>query len=222
MKSLMYLAAAAWLASAAPPAPKASPAAASPVGPEAVWSPPAEFRGTFDASCAGAGRDMSACFRRAIKKAGASPAAVAFARRLGGQGYLIQFREAGVVDVAYAEYPFRANENRVILLVNGEPPTIDVDDPSRISAKTFAGNAAYAALLRSAPELAIFPGDRSSPRFPRVRTRADGGRSYVVPYALKDGCHACRTLGEAQVGFEFDARGRFESVAIMRVQARSR
>jgi len=220
MKHLTYLAAAAWLASAAPPAPKVSPAAVPPVGPDAVWTPPADFRAALHAACDAAGRDMSACFLRAMKTAGASPAAVAFARRVGGQGYLTRFRESGVVDVAYAEYPFRANENRVVLLVNGEPPTIDVDDASRISTKAFAGDAAFAALLRTAPKLAIFPGDRSSPRFPRVRAEAGSGRSYVLPYSLKDGCHACRTLGEAQIGFDFDARGRLVSVAIVRVQSR--
>ena len=48
---------------------------------------------------------MSACFLRAMKKAGAPAAAVDFAKRTGGQGYLTQFRKAGIVDVAYASLP---------------------------------------------------------------------------------------------------------------------
>ena len=63
-----------------------------------------------------------------MKKAGASPAALAFTRRTGSQAYLRALREAGNVDVALAIYPFRANENEVWLLVNGDPPLIDVDD----------------------------------------------------------------------------------------------
>ena len=222
MKNLTYLAAAAWLVSAAPPAPKVSPAAVAPVGPEAVWTPPAEFRDAFHAACDGAGKDMSACFLRAMKKAGAPAAAVDFAKRTGGQGYLTQFRKAGIVDVAYAVYPFRANENRLVFLVNGEPPTIDVDDPSLISSRVFERNSVYAALLRTHPNVQIFPGDRGSPRFPRVARRADGGIGYVMTYDLKDGCHACKVLGNAYLGFEFDGRGRFEGVSIVRVQSRAR
>ncbi len=221
MKNLIPFAVAASLGCAAAPAPKTAPAAVPQVLAGAVWTPPADFRDAFHAACdGGEGQDIGACFLRAMEKAGAPAAAVDFARRTGDQGYLTQLRESGVVDVAYAEYPFRANENRVVLLVNGEPAAIDVDDPSLISTKIFQGNSVYAALSRSTSNIAVFPGDRSSLRFPRVLARAGGGQSYVVPYELTDGCHACKVLGDAYVGFDFDARGRFERLSILRVQAR--
>lgn len=222
MKNLTYLAAAVWLASAVPPAPKATPAAPPPVGPGAVWTPPPDFRDAFHAACDGAAPDMGACFVRTMEKAGAPAAALDFARRTGGQGYLLRFREAGPVGVAYAEYPFRANENRVVFLVNGQPPLIDVDDPALIKPGIFEGNRVYAALGRGTSKLTIFPGDRSSDQFPRILPRQGGGQSFVVPYELTDGCHACKVFGDAYVGFDFDARGKLETLTIVRVQPRYR
>jgi hypothetical protein len=222
MKSLMYFGVAACLACAASPAPKASTAAAAPVGPGAVWTPPADFRAAFHAACDGTDPDMSACFLRQMQAAGASAAALDFSRRTGGQGYLAYFRDAGAVDVAYAEYPFRANANRVVFLVNGEPPMIDVDDPARIDPKALAANSVYAVLRKGVSNLTIFPGDRSEARFPRVLSRQGGGHSYVFPYELTDGCHACTVVGEAYVAFDFDARGRLEGTSIVRVHPRYR
>ena len=79
-----------------------------------------------------------------MEKAGAPPAAVAFARRVDRQGYLVAFRETGRVDVAFAEYPFLANENAVCLLVNGTPPAIDVDDLSGLDRRALAANPGHA------------------------------------------------------------------------------
>ncbi len=64
--------------------------------------------------------------------------------------------------MAFAEYPFRANENAVCLLVNGEPPLLDVDDLARLDRAALAANADYSVLARQYPNLAIFPGRRSA------------------------------------------------------------
>ncbi len=80
-------------------------------------------------------RTFAACFAEQMRVAGASAAALAFLERTGNQGYLTAFVDAGKVDIAYAEYPFRANENAVVFLVNGEPSMLDVDDLSRIDRK---------------------------------------------------------------------------------------
>src|SRR5690242_19652963 len=103
----------------------------APIGPDAVWNPPASFNETFRAACAKLeGATFSDCFVAQMAKAGAPAGAVAFSKRVGGMGFARAFHDEGKVDVVWAEYPYRANENRVCLLVNGDPAIIDVDDLS--------------------------------------------------------------------------------------------
>ncbi len=217
---LRLFAAAAFLAAAALPAQEAASARPpSPVGPDAVWAPPADFRAAFQAACDSAAGDMGACFLGQMEKAGASPAALDFARRTGSQGYLALFRDTGLVDVAYAEYPFRANENQVVFLVNGEPPMLDVDDTSRIGRAGLDANPSYAGLKKAFPKVTLFPGDRSDIRLPRaVRRRHGQGQRFVVVYELRDGCHACANLGYARVGLDFDTGGRFVGTEVEQVR----
>ncbi len=191
------------------------------LGVDAVWSPPEHFLAKFHAACdALGGARFSECFVAQMRKQGAPPAAVAFARRVDGQGYLAAFREIGRVDVAFAEYPFRANENAVCLLVNGRPPVIDVDDLSGLDRQALAANPEYAALARSHPRVTLFPGNRGSARGPAALRLSGGGQRFVVSYSLRDGCHACKIVGEAELRFEFDVEGRFRGVEIQRVRPR--
>ncbi len=224
MKSVLRFAAAAFLAAAVLPAQAGSPdaPASTPIGPEAAWTPPADFRARFHAACDGSGRGMGACFLAEMQKAGASPAALAFARRTGSQGYMTRFRAAGLVDVAYAEYPFRANENQLVFLVNGEPPMVDVDDVSRLRPAGLDANPAYADLRRAFPKVALFPGDRSNVRLPRSPRRgASRGQRFAVVYELRDGCHACAIVGEASIDFVFDSGGRFVGTEVEQVRPRA-
>jgi hypothetical protein len=209
-------------ASAAPQDETATPPAA-PIGPDAVWIPPEGFRAATHEACdkAKAGT-FGACFVSRMEKAGASPAAVAFARRTGDQGVLLEFRDAGVVDVALAEYPFRANENRLCFLVNGDPPMLDVDDISRLDREALAATPAWAALAKTYPNLAIFPGRRFGLTFPASQRLKSGGQRFVVDYSLRDGCHACAIAGTLRLGLEFDVNGKFAGTKIMAVRAMAR
>jgi len=214
---LLFCAAAALRAKAASPAAPGS----APVGPNAVWRPPADFLTAFHRACDELpGTDFGACFVGEMRRTGASEPALAFARLTGDQGYLEAFRDEGVVDVAYAVYPFRANENELVFLVNGEPPLIDVDDLSRLDAKNLAANPVYEELKKTYPNLAFFPGNRGESRQPRAHRLRSGGRRFVVSYELRDACHACRIVGEARIGFDFDARGRFVGTDVVRVRPR--
>jgi hypothetical protein len=197
----------------------ASPAA--PVGPDAVWNPPADFLATFHAACdrhAGAG--FGACFVEQMAKAGASPAALAFAKSIDGQGYLRQFADTGLVDVAVAVLPFRANENSVAYLVNGTPPRIDVDDLPKAVRDAVVGNRGYGALLKSHPNLAIFPGPRADANAIRLSPTPREGQMLVVPYTLRDGCHACKVVADMDLRFLFDVEGRFEKIELQRIHKR--
>ncbi len=162
--------------------------------------------------------DFGECFVERMRAAGAPAAALEFAKRTGNQGYATSFRDTGRVDIVHAEYPFRANENALVFLVNGAPPMIDVDDLSRIDRKNLEANATYRALFDRYPALALFPADRRPGRGPGAGDLRSGGERFVVMYLLKDGCHACETVGDARIGFDFDVEGRFVGTDVVRVR----
>jgi hypothetical protein len=189
------------------------------IGPDAVWKPPEDFRARVDKKC-GKAADFRTCFVSQMRAAGADEAALAFAKRTDNQGYATSFRDTGIVDIATAEYPYRANENLLVFLVNGEPPMIDVDDLSRLEQKTLDANAAYASLRAKYPAITPFPSDRRPGLVGSTKLRS-GGQRFVVVYLLKDGCHACAVVGDAYVAFEFDVEGKFVGTDVVRVRPRS-
>ncbi len=190
---------------------------------DAVWSPPADFAGAMHRACDGRSGDFGACFVGEMEKAGPPAAALAFARRTGDQGYLEEFRATGGrVDVAVAQYPFRANENAVCFLVNGAPPLIDVDDPRYLDRDALRRDPVYAGILRARPDAAVFPGPRSKADAVVDARLPDGGQTFRVPYALTDGCHACARIGALTLEFDFDASGRFAGTRVASVRADGR
>jgi hypothetical protein len=155
------------------------------------------------------GPQFGACFVQQMQAAGASPEAVAFMRAVDNDGFMRDFRKTGRVDIAFAFYPFAANENQHCLLVNGTPNLIDVDDYKLLPKDALARNPAYSALRRKFPNLAVFPGDRSGTKFVTAENLPDGGQRFVVPYTLVDGCHACARTGALRLAFNFDRSGKF-------------
>lgn len=189
-----------------------------PVSAAAVWHPPDGFMRQFHARCDGrSGKAFTDCFVGAMTEAGAGPAAVGFARRLGGDGYLRAFQDTGRVDVAYVDVPFAANENWKWLLANGTTPLVDVDDLRLLDLGAMRAAPAYRALQRRFPRVMLWPGDRGSPPGPEERAIAEGGQMFVVPYRLQDGCHACAVIGEVRFGFVFDAAGSFLGTRLLSV-----
>ena len=207
-------------ASRRPAAPDPTPAAdAAPIGPESVWNPPADFSERFRAACARLeGAAFSDCFVAQMAKAGAPPPAVAFARRVHGMGFARAFHDAGRVDLVWAEYPYRANENRVCLIVNGDPPLLDVDDVSRIDRASLERDPIWASLLQRHPKAAIFPANREDTTRPGVQRVAGGGTIFTVGYEVHDGCHACAVIATMRVLWRFDADGRFLGTEIKSVR----
>jgi len=78
------------------------------------------------------GAEFGNCFVKQMQSAGASQQAVAFMRAIHNDGFMRDFKDTGRVDIAFADFPFAANENQHALLVNGTPRLIDVDDYSAI------------------------------------------------------------------------------------------
>jgi hypothetical protein len=191
----------------------------APIGPDAVWHPPEGFLVAMHQACDGAsGAAFGNCFVAQMEKAGASPAALAFARRTGHEAYAAAFRKAGVVDVVFATYPFRANENSACFLVNGDPAMLDVDDPTKIDRAALASNRAYAGLLKSYPHLAIFPGPRTGELAVISTHLKGGGQHFQVDYTLVDGCRACTRVGSLRMAFDFAVNGRFVGTRLLAVR----
>lgn len=219
---LVMLCAAASLAMAQEPG-KPAPHAAMRVGAAAVWNPPAEALAAIRQKCAEADPvHIERCFLNEMKAAGASPEAMAFAESLAGTMgvvYLRAFRRVERVDVAYIEYAFRANELEGVLLVNGNPSPIDVDDDRFTIDAEMRKNAAYAALAEQYPHISVWPGDRFDSKLPTMTSIGWGTQSFLVQYTLRDGCHACAVVGTATLAFTFDTQGNFQSARVSSVAA---
>jgi predicted secreted protein len=189
----------------------------------AVWNPPVDMLAAMRQKCGEADpTHMERCFLNEMKSAGASPEALAFAESLAaslGVVYLRAFRRLEKVDVAYIEYAFRANELEGVLLVNGNPSPIDVDDDRFTIDAEMRKNAAYAALAEQYPHISLWPGDRFDSKLPTMTSTGWGTQSFLVQYTLRDGCHACAVLGTATLAFNFDTQGNFQGARVSSVAA---
>jgi hypothetical protein len=187
------------------------------VGAEAVWKPDDSSLLGIKKQCAASKEgSFQDCFIKGMGKAGASPQAVAFMRQSDG-AYLRDFRHVGPVDIAYVTYPFRANENDGVFLVNGTPATIDVDNQQLLNQTELTNNSTYVALAKKYPRISLWPGDRYGTDNPVVKDSPGGARLFAVGYRLRNFCHACAVVGSAQFGFIFDQNGKFIGTKLLRV-----
>ncbi|MBI4965341.1 MAG: hypothetical protein HY913_18840 [Desulfomonile tiedjei] len=186
-----------------------------PIGPEAIWTEADKnIKSVFKECGSKKASDFGECFVSFMQKHGASPQAVGFARLTDNTGYLRAFREAGPVDIAYVAYPFRANTNYGYLLVNGDPPMVDVDS-LKLPKEQLVKDPAYTKLVQRFPNAEMWPEDRFSTEAPVVEPLPGGGQRFVVEYRLTDLCRACKELGKAKFGFDFDANGKFLGIKLM-------
>ncbi|HXO05762.1 MAG TPA: hypothetical protein VN884_09050 [Candidatus Sulfotelmatobacter sp.] len=181
----------------------------------AVWNPSPQTLSAIREKCGrGDPSALNKCFFSEMQSAGASGEAQAFTKSFAGHGlaYVRDFRKAGLVDVAYIAYAFRANELDGVLLVNGDPSIIDVDSGEFASQGNFLKDPTYATLAKKHPHISIWPADRYHTTKPTVSHLESGGQSFVVDYVLRDGCHACAQIGAVGLAFTFDEHGRFKGV----------
>jgi hypothetical protein len=187
------------------------------IGAAAAWQPPPDFLSKAHMACdKGAGAaSFGACLIAQMEPAGAPAAAVSFTRMLfqqngGLPGIMIAFKSYGTVDAAQVFYPMRANDNYGLLLLNGEPLIIDVDDVQKLDRATLEQDAMFQSMKQRFPKADVWPGDRSSNSpWPRFQAKPGGGSEFIVSYPIINGCHACEHIGVARFAWEFDARGKF-------------
>lgn len=189
--------------------------AKEPVGPKAVWEALMGVMGNLHDECGSKTvPDVTRCLPKFMRKSGASPQALAFTKRLKGEGFLRRFDAAGPVGVAYVHYPFRANANDGVLLVNGRPDLVDVSDPALL--KPLEKDPRVETVRVAEPEASLWATD---PGGPTALMRGEG-RRFVFSFPLRT-CHACENLAAARVAYDFDKDGKFLGVRLLSVAAQS-
>jgi predicted secreted protein len=184
----------------------------------AIWKPGPEFLKILHARCdALAFPQLGKCFASLMKESGASPEALAFTGCMGNEAWLRAFRKKGRVDVAYLTYPFRANENQGVLLVNGDPSLIDVDNLALSTQAELKQDLTYGALAKRYPDISLWPGDRYGTETPVAETLEKGHLRIYVDYLLRNGCHACEKVGSVVFAFDFNSGGNFLGNRLMMV-----
>jgi hypothetical protein len=189
------------------------------IGSSAVWQVSPQFIASAPAACANSPHAKDGeCLLDQMAKAGASSSAVGFTRELfkqshGQFGIMTGFQNEGLVAFGWITYPLRANTNYGLVLVNGEPPIIDVEDLKLLDRKTMEQSAQYQDLRIQFPKVDLWPGDRDGKIWPNSQAGPNGGIQFTVAYPLLNGCHACASAGAAIFNWNFDAQGKFLGTA---------
>jgi hypothetical protein len=191
--------------------------AAEPITAAAIYTPAPAFLDEVRTKCGSGPDSFDACFLKMFGKAGAA-AAVDFARLIDEPGFMTKFKKVGPVDIAFADLPFRANENGGVYLVNGTPKVVNIDDLSAITGPMLEKDPRYMALKKKYPDIGLFMGDRTSEGSVRVEKLKAGKLIFTVPYRLTTGCRACEDVGTARIGFYFDGKGTFEGRKLIDVR----
>jgi len=187
----------------------------------AVSQMPDSFRITALKRCGDATQPppFAECFMNQMAAGGASLQAVAFTRELykvsGDVGIMNGFHKVGPVDIAWINYPLRANTNYGLLFVNGQPPIINVEDLKLLDQKAMEQDPEFQNTKAQFPNVAVWPGDRDGTTWPNSQSGPNGGVQFTVGYPLINGCHACARAGFALFNWNFDASGKFTGTTFM-------
>jgi hypothetical protein len=187
------------------------------IGASAVWQIPQQFMAAVHAACdksVPSGAGIAECFIAQMTTAGAPADAVRFTRELymqshGEVGIMTGFQPVSPVDFAWITYPLRANTNYGLLLVNGDPRIVNVENLKQLDRKTMEASPQFKDLRFQFPQVDIWPGDRDGKTWPNSQTGPDGGVQFIVGYPLINGCHACARAGFAMFNWNFTAQGKF-------------
>jgi hypothetical protein len=182
----------------------------------AIWQLPDSARINITKRCGDATQPppFAECFINQMAANGASPQAVAFTRELyqagrGDLGIMNGFHHVGPVDIAWINYPIRANTNYGLLFVNGQPRILNVEDLQLLDQAGMQQSPQFQNTKAQFPNVAVWPGDRDGTTWPNSQPGPNGGLQFTVGYPLINGCHACERAGFAMFNWNFDANGKF-------------
>ena len=184
------------------------------IGASAVWQIPPQFMNTAHAACDQILTSIPECMIGQMAQAGAPVAALSFTRELykeshGEFGIMTGFQDEGPVAFAWVTYPLRANTNYGLLLLNGQPQIVNVEDLKLLDVKTMKKSSQFQDAKLQFPNIDVWPGDRDGKIWPNSQVGPDGGIQFTVAYPLRNGCHACARAGQAIFNWNFDATGKF-------------
>jgi hypothetical protein len=184
------------------------------IGESAVWQMPPQFMANARAACEKSSSANAECMIGQMQKAGASPEAVRFTQELysdshGDFGVMTGFQQEGPVAFAWITYPLRANTNYGLLLVNGQPRIVNVEDLKLLDVKSMKSSPQFQDLKAQFPKVDVWPGDRDGKTWTNSQPGVNGGIQFTVGYPLINGCHACARAGSAIFNWNFDSGGKF-------------
>lgn len=193
----------------------------------AVWPLTPDFLKSLHAACDSAGSNtMPDCFTEQMRKAGAPADALAFTRALYDStkqvGALGAIKEYGPVALAWVVFPLRAGNNDALLIVNGKPPLIDLDNMHELDTAALHKDPLFLQWKAKAPQLDVWPAERSAGAPLVEHTRIwpgpePGDFQFVYSYPLLDGCATCAQSGFANYLWNFDSKGNFLGTKLLSV-----
>jgi hypothetical protein len=192
-----------------------SQAAPAAIDSSAVWQVSPQFLAKAHAACDKTAQSSHGeCWFDQMAKAGAPQAAVSFSRELykqnhGDFGVMTGFQNQGPVAFAWITYPLRANTNYGLLLLNGQPSIVNVEDLKLLDRTAMEQSTQFQDVKNQFPKVDLWPGDRDGKIWPNSQTGPNGGIQCVVGYPLLNGCHACERASDAMFTWNFDAKGKF-------------
>jgi len=182
---------------------------------DVVISAASVWRGDLSA-CRTGTASVDDCLLSAMHAGGASPDALAASTRLialGNPGHVSGWREVDGIGHAEITYPFRANTNQGLWLVDADGRAVDVDEnvlpagAARLRSELRAFLDAHPDAMPFAPAQAV--GSEALPGG-GLRLRFD------VPMRT---CHACEDVGTLELGYDFDADRRYEGRSVIALRA---
>jgi hypothetical protein len=185
----------------------------------AVWQVTPQFIATAPGACEQSSRSSAdECLINQMTKAGAPADAIKFTRDLykeshGDFGIMTGFQDEGPVAFGWITYPLRADTNYGLVLVNGQPSIVNVEDLKLLDTKTMKQSFQFQDLKNQFPKVDVWPGDRDGKEWPNSQPGPNGGIQFTVSYPLINGCHACARAGFAIFNWNFDAQGKFLGTA---------
>jgi hypothetical protein len=187
----------------------------------AVWQIPQGFVAGAQSACGSpSASHFCDCVLQQMTKAGAAAPAVAFTRELLKQsrkeiGIMTSFQHGTPVDNAWVIYPWRPDHRYGLLLLNGQPPIVDLEDLKLLDLKSMHQSLQYKDIQKSLPKLDIYPGDRDGKTYPNSQSGSNGGTQYILVYPLRNGCPSCGNGGSAMFTWNFDNTGKFLGTSFM-------
>jgi hypothetical protein len=204
----------------------ASPQTEGKYGASAVWTLSQEFLQAAHAACDKAGSDKVAeCFLERMTKAGAPADAVSFTRALYRRtnqfGVMGAIKDYPPVALAWVVFPLRANNSDALLIVNGKPPFLDLDDLHELDSEALKKDPLFLQWKASAPQLEVWPAEHSAGaslvEYQRVWQGPKPGEiQFIVSYPLTNGA-TCAHSGFANYLWNFDSAGTFLGTKLLSV-----